>query len=93
MTTLSTFQPKLQEYTMFSFYDLTQTDVQNIMAGLMELPAKFANPVLKKLDAQFQIQVVAVQQAAEVKKPDPELDQEPDTGDVDHVANTAPVEE
>jgi hypothetical protein len=56
---------------MFSFHDLTQTDVQNIMAGLMELPAKFANPVLQKLDIQFNIQV----QAQNVKKPDPALDQ------------------
>lgn len=78
---------------MFSFNDLTQSDVQNIMVGLMELPAKFSNPVLQKLDAQFQIQVVALQQAADVKKPDPAQDQEPKTGDVDHVANTAPVEE
>jgi hypothetical protein len=89
MATLSTFQPKLQEYTMFSFHDLTQTDVQNIMAGLMELPAKFANPVLQKLDMQFNIQV----QAQNVKKPDPELNQGPSTDDVDHVANTSPVEE
>ena len=82
---------------MFSFQDLTQTDVQNIMAGLMELPAKFANPVLQKLDAQFQIQIQAVnaalQQVADVKKPDLALDQGPSTDDVDHVANTAPVEE
>ena len=66
---------------MFSFQDLTQTDVQNIMAGLMELPAKFANPVLQKLDAQFQIQIQAVnaalQQVADVKKPDLALDQGP----------------
>jgi|GEM_PF-6291239 len=61
---------------MFSFQDLTQTDVQNIMAGLMELPAKFANPVLQKLDAQFQIQIVAQQQVAEIKKPDPAQDQD-----------------
>lgn len=74
---------------MFSFHDLTQTDVQNIMAGLMELPAKFANPVLQKLDMQFNIQV----QAQNVKKPDPALDQEPSKDDLDHVANTAPVEE
>ena len=74
---------------MFSFHDLTQTDVQNIMAGLMELPAKFANPVLQKLDMQFNIQV----QAQNVKKPDLKLNQGPSTDDVDHVANTAPVEE
>ena len=69
---------------MFSFHDLTQTDVQNIMAGLMEIPAKFANPVLQKLDMQFNIQV----QAQNVKKPDPELNQGTSTDDVDHVANT-----
>ena len=74
---------------MFSFHDLTQTDVQNIMAGLMELPAKFANPVLQKLDMQFNIQV----QAQNVKKPDPEPNQGPSTDDVDHVANTSPTEE
>jgi hypothetical protein len=78
---------------MFSFNDLTQSDVQNIMAGLMELPAKFANPVLQKLDAQFQIQVVALQQVTDVKKPDPELNQGPSTDDVDHVANTSPLKE
>ena len=32
-------------------------------------------------------------EVADVKKPDPAQDQEPKTGDVDHVANTAPVEE
>ena len=74
---------------MFSFHDLTQTDVQNIMAGLMEIPAKFANPVLQKLDMQFNIQV----QAQNVKKPDPEPNQGPSTDDVDHVANTSPTEE
>lgn len=80
---------------MFSFQDLTQTDVQNIMAGLMELPAKFANPILQKLDAQFQIQIQALnaaqQQAAEVKKPDPAQDQEPKTDAVEP-AETAPTE-
>ena len=80
---------------MFSFQDLTQTDVQNIMAGLMELPAKFANPILQKLDAQLQIQVQALnaaqQQAAEIKKPDPAQDQEPKTDAVEPTEAT-PVE-
>jgi len=65
---------------MFSFQDLTQSDVQNIMAGLMELPAKFANPVLQKLDAQFQIQVQAQNAALQQKKPDPAQIQDENTG-------------
>jgi len=76
---------------MFSFQDLTQTDVQNIMAGLMELPAKFANPVLQKLDAQFQIQLQSLNAAQQQKKPDPAQDQEPKTDAVEP-AETAPAE-
>ncbi len=41
---------------MFQLNDLTQADTQNIFAGLMELPAKIANPLLQKLDAQINIQ-------------------------------------
>ena len=76
---------------MFSFQDLTQSDVQNIMAGLMELPAKFANPVLQKLDAQFQIQVQAQNAALQQKKPDQEQDQEPKTDALEPTEN-APAE-
>lgn len=78
---------------MYSFQDLTQSDVQNIMAGLIELPAKFANPVLQKLDAQFQIQVQAQNAALQQKKPDAAQDQEQKIDDVDHVANSAPITE
>ena len=76
---------------MFNFQDLTQSDVQNIMAGLMELPAKFANPVLQKLDAQFQIQVQAQNAALQQKKPDQEQDQEPKTDALEPTEN-APAE-
>ncbi len=76
---------------MFSFQDLTQSDVQNIMAGLMELPAKFANPVLQKLDAQFQIQAQAQNAALQQKKPNQEQDQEPKT-DALEPTETAPAE-
>lgn len=41
---------------MFQLNDLTQADTQNIFAGLMELPAKIANPLLQKLDAQINMQ-------------------------------------
>lgn len=41
---------------MFQLNDLTQADTQNIFAGLMELPAKIANPLLQKLDAQINAQ-------------------------------------
>ena len=44
---------------MYQFHDLTQTDAQNIFAGLMELPAKIANPILQKLDAQLAAQMQA----------------------------------
>ena len=41
---------------MFQLNDLTQADTQHIFAGLMELPAKIANPLLQKLDAQINMQ-------------------------------------
>jgi hypothetical protein len=45
---------------MFQLNDLTQADTQNIFAGLMELPAKIANPLLQKLDAQINLQNRAI---------------------------------
>lgn len=55
---------------MYQFNDLTQTDAQNIFAGLLELPGKVCNPLLQKLDAQLaaQLRAEAVKAAAEVTK-------------------------
>ena len=61
---------------MYQFHDLTQTDAQNIFAGLMELPAKIANPILQKLDAQLaaQMQAELAKKAAEVAATAPTID-------------------
>lgn len=65
---------------MFSFQDLTQQDVNFIFQGLMELPAKFSNPILQKLDAQFNGQVMAAQMKAKQDEDLKKQEAAPDQG-------------
>jgi regulator of protease activity HflC (stomatin/prohibitin superfamily) len=50
---------------MYTLSNLTKFEVESIFTGLMELPAKVANPLLQKLDSQMNVQITAEQQAAQ----------------------------
>lgn len=43
---------------------VNQQQLEVIAAGLQELPAKFANPVIRHINEQIQAQVTAAEQAA-----------------------------
>jgi alpha-D-ribose 1-methylphosphonate 5-triphosphate synthase subunit PhnG len=61
---------------MYQFQDLTQADCQAIFGALMELPAKVANPILQKLDAQLaaQMQAELAKAAAQVQATAPTIE-------------------